>query len=110
MVKCYLIHRHNFFDKYRGRDATKPEPQKFSDCAKVHTNCKAAEKYNVKDDDDDDEGTETAAGTTSLPEETTEMATEAPQPQQSDDKDNDIDTTTQQENRPMYRKYKLLKF
>lgn len=88
-----------------------PEPQRFSDCAKVHTNCKAAEKYNVKDDDEDEPTpttSEATPSTTPMPEETTELATDTPQP--SADKDNDIDSPEQPEKRPMYRKYKLLKF
>lgn len=28
-----------------------PEPKRFRDCAKVHRNCKDAEKYDIKEDE-----------------------------------------------------------
>lgn len=48
-MNCTL-YRKNFFDKYRDLSTDSVRPAMFSDCARLHRECAAAEEYNDVDD------------------------------------------------------------
>lgn len=55
-----------------------PEPKRFRDCAKVHKNCKDAEKYDIKEDEPLQSDQTEVPPTSSTEEENGNAATDAP--------------------------------
>lgn len=87
-VCCLFIYRRNFFEKYRVNDENLPEPKRFRDCAKVHRNCKDAEKYDIKEDEPSHSDQTEVPVTNSTEEENGNTTTDVTP--QNDEEQNDI--------------------